>query len=163
MKPNIIIKESKKNSNNNNFEKVTTFKKRSQVLEEQKGLFGKPIIKTEFKLNKNQLHLLEIFNLNPEAKLTRNILADLKSIPMHINTISNFIKESEKLGFITKQRTVKGTTINNAYFYQTYPDTFEDGLVVKDKRAVYYSITKLGKEVCALNGIKIIEAEKILI
>lgn len=142
---------AEKKDNNNNFELVTTFQKRSQ-LSEQGTLFGKPIIKQQFKLNKNYLHLLGIFSLNPSAKLTRNTLANLKSIPMHINTISNFIKESERNDFIKKQRIIPGTIINNAYIYQKYPDKFEDGQIVKDKRSIYYSITKLGIDIYLLNN-----------
>lgn len=145
-----MINTQKKKDNNNNFQKVTTIFKRSQF-SEQETLFGMPKIKKQYRLNKNQFHLLGIFILNIDAKISRNMLYQFKSHQMHINTISNFLKEAELNCFIEKCKTIRGTIINNAYFYQKYPDTFEDGRIVKDKRAIYYQITKLGKKIFEVN------------
>lgn len=155
MKKEITIELSKKKSHNNNFERATTFEKESQVFEGQETLFGLPKIKSNYKLNKNQKHLLEIFALNPYSRLSRNMLIEFKSINMHINTVSNFIKDSEIKGFIEKQRIVPGAIINTAYYYQKYPNTFEDGIIVKNSSATYYRITKLGLSISKLNESKI--------
>ena len=141
-----------KKSNNNKFERVTSFEKESQLLEEQETLFGMPKIKKQFNLNKNKKHLLEIFALNSEARLSRNILIKLKSIDMHINTVSNFLKEAEVKGFIERQKIVPGTIVNTAYYYQKYPNTFIDGTIVKNSSSTYYKITKLGLNIFNLNN-----------
>lgn len=129
----------------NNSEIVTSFKI------EQKTLFGDVKIKPKFKLNKNQFKLLSLFALNKPTKFTRNNLFYITSKPIHINTISNFLKDSESKGFIKRQRIIPGATINNLFMFQKLPDTFEDGSICKDIRAVYYSVTKLGIEVFNLN------------
>lgn len=143
--------EEKKDNNNNlqhshNFSNiVTTFE------DEQKTLFGDVKIKPKFKLNDNQFKLLSLFALNDLTKFTRNNLFYVTSKPIHINTISNFLKDSESKGFIKRQRIIPGATINNLFMFQKLPDTFEDGLICKDIRAIYYSVTKLGIEVFNLN------------
>lgn len=141
-----------KKDNNNNLEKVTSFQERSQVLvTTQTGLFNQPIIKTQFRLNKNQLYLLSFFANNKYIKWTRNLLKINISKKIHINTISNFLKESECNEWIKKERIIPGAEINTLLLYQKFPDTFEDKSICKDKRATYYTITKLGKEVFKIN------------
>lgn len=137
---------NKINNSHNILEKVTTFQ------EEQTGLFGSPQIKKQFKLNDNYRHLLGIFSLNLNGKFSRNMLLKLKSKQMHVNTITNFIKEAESKGFIKRQKIIKGDLINTLYMFQQLPDRFDDGSVCKDRRAIYYSITKFGLEVSELNG-----------
>lgn len=145
--------EAEKKDNNNNFEKVTSFQKRSQVLvTTQQTLFNQPIIKTEFKLNKNQEKLLNYFYHNQQIKWTRNLLFKATGGTVHINTISNFLKTAESREWIKKLRIIPGAEINTLFIYQKYPDTFEDETICKDNRATYYQITKLGTQVSEING-----------
>ena len=137
---------NKMNNSHNILEIVTTFQ------EEQTGLFGSPHIKKQFKLNDNYKHLLGIFSLNLSGKFSRNMLLKLKSKDMHVNTITNFIKEAESKGFIKKQKIVYGELINTLYMFKQLPDRFDDGSLCKDRRAIYYSITKIGMEISELNG-----------
>ena len=141
-----------KKDNNNNLQHshkfsniVTSFK------EDQETLFGDIKIKPEFKLNQNQFHLLSIFSLNPDAKLTRNSLFKLKSEQMHLNTISNFLKEAEGNLFIERCKVIPGTIINNLFMFQKMPDTFIDGSLCRDVRSTYFQITKLGLKVFEIN------------
>jgi len=140
------LKTQKKNSNNNNFEKVTTFQKRSQLT-----LSGQVAIKSGYKLCKNYKHLLAMFRFNSHVKWTRNKLMKNKGLKMHINTVSNFLKDAESRGFIQKLKKNKGEFINTLFFYHKCPDKFADGVDVPDRRATYYQITDLGIKVYDLN------------
>lgn len=119
--------------------------------EVQIDLCGRPQIKKKFKLNDNHNCLLGIIYLNPNLKITRNLLNKINPKKMHINTIANFLKEAEENGFIQKLRIIPGAEINTLFIYQKNPDTFEDGTICKDKRATYYQITEFGKQVYKLN------------
>jgi len=136
-----------KMDNSHNFlEKVTT------IEDQQKTLFGKAQIKKQFRMNDNYTHILSMFALNPDFKFTRNKIYTLISIPMHLNTISNFIKYAETNYLIKRCVVIDGPTINNILVFVKLPATFLDGNRVPDIRATYYQITELGKRVYALNN-----------
>lgn len=141
----------KKKDNNNKMNNSHNFLEKVTTNEEQTGLFGKPQIIKKFKLNDNYKHLLSIYALNETGKFSRNMLLKLKSKDMHINTISNFIKEAESKGFIREEKIIFGGMINNLLTFYKVPDKFDDGSICKDGRATYYKITKLGEEISKLN------------
>lgn len=121
------------------------------LFEPQRSLFVGAKIRPQYKLVDNYFHLLDIFNLNPETRFTRNILFLAKSREMHFNTVSNFIKHAIANNLIDSCSVIKGKTINTAYFFEQLPDTFEDGTKIKNKNSRYYVITEKGKEVYEIN------------
>ena len=131
------------NKNTHNKIKIhTTFKQRT--------LFGNVQVKKQFKLNKNQLEMLEIFYINPDAKITQKKLFGVVSV--HNNTIANFIQKAELKEWIVRLKINPGIMVNTlTQFYQA-PDTFEDKTIVPDKRAAYFQITKHGMEVFEINN-----------
>lgn len=154
-----ILKSQEKKGNNNNLEKVTSFKQKvtsfkqkvPNALDSQTTLFGKSNIKREFRLNSNQFHLLSIFALNPESKFTRNILYKVTPNKMHMNTVSNFLIYAESNGLIYKRKILPGGTINTLLLYKILPDRFDDGSIVPKSNAIYYTITNFGIAVFELN------------
>jgi len=117
----------------------------------QETLFGLPKLKKEFKLCENYKHLLGIFSLNPDAKLSKKILLNLKSKDMHSNTIKNFLIDAKINRWIEECNIIQGAYINTLFYEHRFPDTFEDGTICKDKRENFFKITDMGIKVFEVN------------
>jgi hypothetical protein len=126
--------------------------KKPQMTAEQKTLFGKPAIKRHYRLNENQLAMLESFYLNPEAKITQQTIYKVMQNRVHKNTIANFFKKAEDMGLIRRLKKIPGVTINTVFQFYKGPSLFEeDKTPVPDTRAEYYVITQTGKDLFKLS------------
>ena len=130
---------------------IKKWRKNDDLLQELLFEQTKPQLKSQYKLSQSQKDLLGILILNPNMRVSRNILYKCSAVKYPQITITRFLKKAESLGIIKRCKIKKGKIINNLFQFHKGKPTFEDGDPVPNHNAVYYTLTELGKEVHKVN------------